>query len=111
MTSQTNRLLLEYERLFRDANRSDIQPILPKLRVDDLRPVARLVAHARASYLAHVYELARRYDSSTTLPSEDEMAELRALRERFTELMQGAQAFETAIRRGYLDVNASEPSP
>ena len=104
MNNQTNRLLMAFERLLREANRDAINPILDALSVDDLQPVAQLVARARADYLKALHELAVQYQGSDGLPSEEEMQRLGEKRSRFIDLVEGSKSFETAIQRGYLDV-------
>lgn len=104
MSTQINRLLLAFERLLREANREAINPILDELTVEDLKPVANLVARARADYLKHLHELAKQYESKEGLPDEAEMKTLATKRQRFMDLVEGSKSVETAIQRGYLDV-------
>lgn len=104
MSLPTNRLLMEFERLLREANREAINPILEELTLNQLKPMAQLVARARASYLKRLHELALKYEGTENLPSEDEMQALAKLRSRFLDLVEGSKSFETAIQRGYLDV-------
>lgn len=106
MAVPTNRLLMEFERLLREANREAINPILDELSLDQLKPIAALVARARATYLKHLHELANQYDGSDDLPTDEEMVALAKLRNRFLELVEGSKSFETAIQRGYLDVKS-----
>jgi len=100
-----NRLLLHYERLYRAANTECINPQIEELNIDDLKPLITIVAKSRAAYLKYVYELSKKYEESEDLPTADELKKLKVLRMRFTELSEGAQAFETSIQRGYLDLN------
>ena len=53
--------------------------------------------------LKHAFELAGIHREGT-LPSEDELVVLRNHRAVFYDLLEASQAFETAIQRGYLDV-------
>ena len=104
MASDNNRMLLELDKVVREINRQVINPILPELTVDDLRPVLNLVARARADYLRELVDLAAAVADG--LPSPDQVRRLAELRRTFEELLGGAQALETAIQRAYLDVRA-----
>ncbi|UTA48706.1 hypothetical protein L1F30_03980 [Simiduia sp. 21SJ11W-1] len=104
MAIPTNRLLMEFERLLREANRAAINPILDELTLEQLKPMAELVARARATYLKHLHDLASQYAGTDNLPTDDEMQALAQLRSRFLDLVEGSKSFETAIQRGYLDV-------
>ena len=106
MSQPENRLLMEFERLLREANREAINPILDALTLEQLKPMARLVARARAAYLKQLHELAAQYDGTDQLPTEAEMLALSQQRGRFLDLVEGSKSFETAIQRGYLDVKS-----
>lgn len=108
MSQPTNRLLLEFDRLLREANRAEINPILDELTIDALKPLAELVARSRAVYLKKLYELAQQYQHSENFPSESELQALAQLRSRFIDLVEGSKSFETAIQRGYLDVKGGK---
>lgn len=102
MGQNNNRLLMELERSMRSINREIINPQIHELTIDGLRPVLRLVAQARARYLKAFFDLGDR-------PSDDEidnddLARLEKLRREYDELSDAARALETAIQRGYLDV-------
>ena len=58
MSHDTNRLLMELERNMRAVNREVINPEIPELKLDDVMPVMRMVARARASYLKELFALA-----------------------------------------------------
>lgn len=105
MSTDNNRLLIELEKRIRDLNREIINPTIPALGVDDLTPVMQLVARARATYLAELFAITAAVDEG--LPNGDQLNTLRRLRLTYEELLQGAQALETAIQRGYLDVAAA----
>ena len=105
MTQETNRLLMEVERSRRNINHEIINPNIRKLTLDGLDPVLRLVANARARYITLLFELGD--NSLDRDPTPEEFADLRRLREEFDELVKAAQAMETAIQRGYLDVEAT----
>lgn len=102
MSQDVNRLLMELERDMREVNREIINPMIRELTSDGLRPVLRLVANARARYLKALFELAAKQPNKT--PDESQIQQLAELRHVFEELASGAKALETAIQRGYLDV-------
>tara|TARA_R110001592_G_scaffold355991_1_gene657216 strand:- start:8780 stop:9109 length:330 start_codon:yes stop_codon:yes gene_type:complete len=99
-----NRLLLHYQQLFRTANKEIINPEIEELNINDLKPMVELVAKSRAKYLKYSYELGKQYFNTDNFPTADELTKLKTLRLRFTELSESAQAFETSIKRGYLDL-------
>ena len=102
MPSDKNRLLLEIEKNIKEVNREVINPEIPELKLNDVMPVMRMVARARAAYLKALFELSAVTDNE--MPSPDQIKQLRLLRVIYDELVSGAQALETAIQRGYLDV-------
>lgn len=104
MDNNTNRLLLQFEQLLRECNREHINPLIKELSMDDLKPVATLVARSRAQYLAYLYELSDKYAERPDLPTGDEIDHLAQLRRCFIDLVEGSKSFETAIQRGYLDI-------
>ena len=99
-----NRLLLSYEQLYKTINREVINPEIEELSIDALKPIIRIVAKSRACYLKFVNELGKKYEEGDDAPTADELKKLKILRLRFTELAEGAQAFENSIQRGYLDL-------
>ena len=104
MPIDNNRLLLEIDKTIRELNRSTINPAIPELSLNDLRPVMELVARSRAAYLKELFQIAEMAEPG--LPSPDQIKQLRRMRETYDEMVSGAQALETAIQRGYLDVMA-----
>ena len=104
MNSDTNRLLLRYEQLLKTINREIINPEISIISLNDLRPIAELVARARADYLKRLFEIAQAHNNSKGLPNDIELQELKQLRGVFLELLEGSKSFETAIDRGYLDI-------
>lgn len=102
-TLDHNRLLLEMDRTIRDLNREIINPMIPELTLGDLSPVMTLVARARGLYLQELFQITE--VAGERMPSDDQIGRLQKLRYTFEELVKGAQALETAIERGYLDVN------
>ena len=103
MSTDNNRLLLELDKTIREINRKVINPEIPELSLEDLCPVMELVAKARSNYLRELFDIASVVDGG--MPSHDQLKQLRYLRLAFEELREGSQALETAIQRGYLDVN------
>ncbi len=103
MPADKNRLLLEIDKTIRDVNREVINPEIPELTLDDVMPVMQMVARARAVYLKELFDLA--VVAGEKMPSPDQIKQLRLLRVMYDELINGAQALETAIQRGYLDVD------
>ena len=102
MSGENNRMLLELDKVIRETNRSIINPVLPELAVEELRPMMKLVARARAEYLRELLDMAD--SEGAELPSPGQIQQLAELRRTFEELLAGAQAMETAIQRGYLNV-------
>lgn len=102
MNQDINRLLMELERTMRAVNREVINPALPKITIDGLRPVLTLVAAARARYLTALVQLGLGAEKDE--PTEQQFDELSKLRREYSELTEAAKALETAIQRGYLDV-------
>jgi hypothetical protein len=99
-----NRLLLEFNRLLKKANRDHINPEIEELNVEGLKPIIDLVARSRAVYLKEVYQIGKKYESNAAFPSAEELKKLKVLRARFLELAEGAKSFEVSIQRGYLDL-------
>jgi hypothetical protein len=108
MDKNINRLLMQFEHLLRETNREFINPEIDELCINDLQPIVTLVAKSRASYLKHLYELSKKYDGTDDFPSAEELHRLRAYRNRFIELSDGAKSFEISIQRGYLDLKTVE---
>lgn len=104
MPTDNKRLLLEFEKTLRDINREAINPVIQDLHLDDLKPVMKLAAKARAAYLKSLFKVAGK--AGDGMPSPDQIKKLRFMRLTYEELVAGATAVETAIERGYLDVKA-----
>jgi hypothetical protein len=96
---------MEFERSMRSINREVINPEIKELTIDGLRPVIRLIAQARARYLKALFELGD--ERPGQVPDKQQLEELSRLRHAYEEMAQAAQALETAIQRGYLDVRPS----
>lgn len=102
MSKDINRLLLQLEQAIKRLNQETINPVLPELTLAGLAPVMSMVAKSRAIYLKELFDLASSCDEC--VPSAPQIDNLRALRQAYEEMVSGAQALETAIQRGYLDV-------
>ena len=106
MPLDENRLLLEFEKLLRETNRKYINGAIRRLGIDDLKPVTDLIARVRTAYLQYIFELSHDVQPPD-LPSEEQLAKLSGLRLMFSELLEASQAFEVAIKRGYLDCSST----
>lgn len=95
------RLLLELEQTRKKINREIINPEIKTLSQKELEPIVRMVAHARAAYVEELFSLAARPGGSAE-PADIER--LRELRIAFEEMVTAANALETMIERGYVDV-------
>ena len=105
MAKDNNRLLMELERSMRAVNREIMNPMIHELTIDGLRPVLRLVAGARARYLKAFVDLSGQNPDEGL--NADQIARLQKLRLEYDELSSAAASLETAIQRGYLDVEPS----
>ncbi len=98
-----NRFLMEQDKLRREINREIMQPAFKQLSRAELEPLLRVVANSRVRYIKQLMEVARGGDGSVDAA---QLAELRHCRETFQELVEAANALETIIERGYLDVES-----
>lgn len=98
-----NRLLLELEQTRRQVNRSVINPEIKTLGLNDLKPIIAMVADARAAYVTELFDLAHKHKGEAP----DDIGRLHELRESFEELVAAANALETMIKRGYVDVHGT----
>ena len=96
------RARMQMHDILRDINRETIHDLVPNVSVAELTPYFKLVAKARGLYIKSLIDLAHGTDN---LPSEDQVRELNLLRRSYDELIHGAQMIETAIERGYIDVD------
>lgn len=103
-----NRLLLELEGLRKDVNRTVINPLIPELGLDNLEPILRLVARARADYIKEFVDLSNQMKGAA--PSVEQIRELRNRRIIFEELVDAMNALETVIQREYIDVISKRKS-
>jgi hypothetical protein len=95
------RLLLQLEQTRREINREIINPEIKTLSTKDLKPILTMVARARAAYVQELFTLA---NATGKLSAPADVQKLKQLREIFDELVHAANALETMISRGYLDV-------
>ncbi len=105
MAMEKNRWLLELDRLLRKVNQAEIGPLLPTLTLVHIEPVLAMVARARGEYLKVLLELGEAHKNGQ--PSSDQIGQINELRKAYEELLSGAQALQTAIERGYLEVQGS----
>lgn len=87
----------------RSHNQVYINPEIPELTIEQLEPLLKLVAKSRANYLKALFDLSTEVGEDGD-PTQQQIEELRCYRTIYAELLEGAQALETAIERGYLDV-------
>lgn len=106
MAVSNNRLMLELEKVRREINRSIINPMIPEMVLEDLKPMLTMVAHARAAYVTELLEIAKL--SPDSVPSNDQIKQLRQCRETYDELVRAVNALETVIQRDYLDVKTRD---
>ena len=105
MGDSTKRLLLAFEQQLREINRETLNPMVEELTTEQLAPVIHMVAVARGNYLKTLIDTAKQ--TSGEMPSDSQIKELQKYRVRYDELVSAAKALETAIQRGYLDVDFS----
>jgi len=98
-----NRLLLAIDNQIKKLNREIIGPQIPKLILEELKPIMSLVAKARAAYLKELFVIAEQVEDEVS--SLQQIEKLHSLRTIFEELVHATQALETAIERGYLEVS------
>lgn len=103
MSTEISRLRLAFEQQMRTINRDTLNPMIEELTLEDLEPMLRMVAEARGNYLKAVLEIAN--TSGGHLPDDPQIKSLHQHRIRYDELVSAAQALETAIQRGYLDIS------
>lgn len=97
-----NRLRLELETSIRLINNEIINPEIDEINVEKIKPVVEMVARARAEYLKFLFEITDQCKGE--IPSTSLIKNLSVHRKIYEELVQASQALDTAIERGYLDV-------
>jgi len=98
----SNRLLLQLEQTRKEINREIINPEIKTLSLKELEPIVRMVAHARAAYVEELFRLAGETEGKH---APEDVSHLQGLRERYEQLVTAANALETMIKRGYVDVS------
>jgi hypothetical protein len=96
------RARMQMHDILREINRETIHDLVPNVSVTELKPYFKLVAKARGLYIKSLVDLAHKTDD---LPAEGQVRELNLLRRSYDELIHGAQMIETAIERGYIDID------
>ena len=96
-----NRLLLKLEQARKKINRNTINPRIRTLTLKELEPIVQMVAETRAAYVEELFDMA---NGCKGRPTDEQIARLRELREAFQETVEAANALESMIDRGYLDV-------
>ena len=104
MNRDNNRMMLELERMRRSINRQKIAAKVGEPTLAELEPVITMVADVRAAYIKSVFDLATQCEGA---PSPEQIAKLREHRVAFAELVDAANAIETAISRGYVGSEAA----
>ena len=98
----THRILARVEQMVRQTNRSIIDPMLPEISVEGLKPVVATTARMRGIYLEKFFEVAQNCEDGH--PTAEEIHHLKQLREAYMEMVEGIHALEVAIERGYVSV-------
>jgi len=104
MNRDNNRMMLELERMRRSINRDTIAAHIGDLTLAEIEPVVKMVADVRAAYIKSVFELATQCEG---VPSAEQIVTLREHRMAFFELVDAANAIETAISRGYVGAESA----
>lgn len=105
MTIERNRLIMELEEHRRTVNREKINLSLAGLEMDTLSPVVRVCATARAQYIDCLMNIANSEGDETC--TTEQIDSLKQHRVAYEELVAAANALETVIKRGYVDVKQS----
>ncbi len=96
------RARLSMQQELRGINREVIHGLVPELDLAKLKPFFNLVANARGLYIKRLLEIA---GNGKTMPTDAQVKELSLLRRSYDELLNGGHIIETAIDRGYIDVD------
>ncbi|MFT4564923.1 MAG: hypothetical protein ACI9BW_004693 [Gammaproteobacteria bacterium] len=102
MSLDHNRFLMQLDTFRRDINREIMGSSFERLGREELEPLVRLVATARCAYIKELLNIAANHSAAGASP--EQLAALREKRETFEDLVVAANALETVIERGYLDV-------
>lgn len=96
------RLQHELDHKIRVINQETIGAITGQVTMAQYTALARAVSRLRASYLKAALELGKASEEGETIGRQT--AQLKALREAYQEAMQGFDALEHALRRGYINL-------
>lgn len=102
MSIDKNRLIMELDEYRRTVNREQINPTLTKVNIESLSPVVNICAKARAKYIECLMTIAQEENAEGCNP--EQIEKLRLHRVAYEELVAAANALETVIKRGYVDV-------
>lgn len=105
MTIERNRLIMELEEHRRTINRENINLSLAGLDMEILSPVVKVCAKARAQYIDCLMDISNGDISECC--TTDQIDKLKQHRIAYEELVCAANALETVIKRGYVDVKLS----
>ena len=105
MSRDSSRLIMELDKHRREVNRATINPSLSALDADMLLPVVKTCARARAEYIEYFVEICD--TGSEENCTSEQISKLNQLRMAYEELVSAANALETVIKRGYVDVKES----
>ena len=94
----------ELERAITKINREQIGAVSGSITKEDFINVVKMVACLRARYLYTVLQLGGKCHSEC-IPTEDAL-QLKALHEAYAEAMEGFNALEHALHRGYITLHA-----
>lgn len=101
MNSKNTRLLMQLEQTRREINRELINPEIREISAAEFRPIMEMVAKARAEYVNELFTQAKNSSENDRIDS----SRLQELRVVFEELVAAANALETMVERGYVDVD------
>lgn len=94
---------MELDEYRRTINREKINPTLTKVNISTLAPVVNICAKARADYIECLMSISNEDTGEGCNP--EKIEKLRQHRIAYEELVSAANALETVIKRGYVDVN------
>ena len=102
MSRDSSRLILELDKQRSGINRHEINPTLAEVDIDTILPVIKVCAKARAKYMACLMEIANSDTEENCNP--EQIEQLKQCRLTYEELVSAANALETVVKRGYVDV-------
>ncbi len=104
MQSNNKRLLIQLDKAISEVNRDTLNPLFGEMKPSDILPIMEMVAEARGNYLKELFRISKIPQEERKLNTEL-VKNLRFLRLIYDELIDSYKALETAIERGYLDVD------